>query len=472
MKLSEELSTGLREVHLTEELVLNYFDIEKTKLNGQSFVTLTLKPVYKGFLASKIKNSLVKLCQTKAGISEKKPIRFHFPDQRGFDSANVTNIKTVVKPIKAESDPTQIITVPLSCLICKYSPRFKRKPCRLQDAKLDKEHVDRIVEAIKAGQKLPLPKVRPFDRNAVMKEPLFEIVDGEHTCMAYLQLGFTEVKVERKKLTHRQALFGALKWNMNHGLPLTPLQEARHIQRILQECEGVTQKDVAEDLGYSPAWVSNRLSLLKMCEGEEFTRVNSTHARKIVTANEQDQMKIARKVDLEGMSTRATEELVETLRTYPKSRDIALEAPYSSIGYDCALCNGRTFFPVRRGGKRVCPKCANKIDENPSLLIEREEPTALRERIHLMNENAKKVAEVYKVFHDVSDWIVQLAKLGVEVENNGIHMEVLGAYDTVLFFIDFLEMDLYLRFVDPKGEISPLQHQKLSVVREKVKKPC
>lgn len=92
------------------------------------------------------------------------------------------------------------------------------------------------------------------------------------------------VPVIVRNISEAVALRLALTENMARN-DLSPMEEARGMSRYL-EASGDTQKKLAEDLGRTPSWVSNRLRLLKLPEKAqralEEGALSTTQARDLV----------------------------------------------------------------------------------------------------------------------------------------------------------------------------------------------
>ncbi len=142
--------------------------------------------------------------------------------------------------------------------------------------KMDEEHLNAIADSFKVdGQWDPII-VRPRpDGN-------YELISGEYRVRAALKLGWNEIEATVKDLDDIEAGFLALKTNIIRQ-SLTELEEGTAIRRYMTEYE-LTQKEIAEKLGRSEAWVSKRLALvLKIAPevreallSEEITLVQAT----------------------------------------------------------------------------------------------------------------------------------------------------------------------------------------------------
>ena len=288
--------------------------------------------------------------------------------------------------IRQEEQPqsAQTITIKPSQLIYgKFTPRYERNKTHPNQPKLDEDYVDELVEALGNGEKLPLPLVRPHERNKVAKEPRYEIVDGEYRCKAHEKAGFARIEVVCQELNDKEALLLALKLNQAHGLRVPALREAKQIRRMLDA--SMTQKDVAKELNKSPSWVNNRLALLKVT-GEKFTRVNSGHARKIVTLPEEHREDVAEKVDREGLSVRDTIAVVEAIEEAPEKKREILTSLGRPTVYSCGIpgCREGTYNPERYSGVRLCISHRKLFNGDPGaiekLLKEKPSPPAKIEK--------------------------------------------------------------------------------------------
>lgn len=141
----------------------------------------------------------------------------------------------------------------------------------------------------------------------------YELVAGERRLRAAGIAGLETVPIVVRHTEDGDLLKEALIENI-HRVQLNPLEEAAAYQQLLQEF-GFTQEELATRLGRSRPLVSNTLRLLGLPAGVQ-RRVaagvlSAGHAKALLaleTAAEQE--RIADRVVAEGLSVRATEELV------------------------------------------------------------------------------------------------------------------------------------------------------------------
>ncbi|NBO79309.1 MAG: ParB/RepB/Spo0J family partition protein [Actinobacteria bacterium] len=162
----------------------------------------------------------------------------------------------------------------------------------------------------------------------------YEIVAGERRFRAAKNAGFTKIPVLVRETKDDHMLRDALLENL-HRSQLNPLEEAAAYQQLLEDFGG-TQEELASKLGRSRPQVTNTLRLLKLPSTVQ-KRVaagvlTSGHAKALLgLANPQDIETLANRIVAEGLSVRATEEIVSVGNigsTDTTSRKVApLKAP-------------------------------------------------------------------------------------------------------------------------------------------------
>jgi ParB family transcriptional regulator, chromosome partitioning protein len=141
----------------------------------------------------------------------------------------------------------------------------------------------------------------------------YELIAGERRLRAAKLAGLTDVPVLIRHTDDADLLKEALVENI-HRVQLNPLEEAAAYQQLLEEF-GFTQEELAERLGKSRPTVSNALRLLTLPPGVQ-RRVaagvlSAGHAKALLAIDDPVLMqRIADRVVAEGLSVRATEELV------------------------------------------------------------------------------------------------------------------------------------------------------------------
>ncbi len=185
----------------------------------------------------------------------------------------------------------------------KYQPRIDMRQDTLQEL-ADSIRVQGVIQPI---------VVRPLD-NAVAGQPLrYEIVAGERRWRAAQLAGLHEIPAVIRHIPDEAAVAMALIENIQRE-NLTPLEEARALERLIREFD-MTHQGAAEAVGRSRAAVSNLLRLLELADEVkalvEKGQLEMGHARALLgAANPRSQVELARMVASKGLSVRETEALV------------------------------------------------------------------------------------------------------------------------------------------------------------------
>jgi ParB family chromosome partitioning protein len=140
----------------------------------------------------------------------------------------------------------------------------------------------------------------------------FEIVAGERRWRAAKMAGLKTIPTVVRQIPDRTAMAVALVENIQRA-DLNALEEAQALRRLIDECK-LTHEETAEAVGRSRAAVSNLLRLLDL-EAEVQTlvrddRLSMGHAKVLLAAEGERQVKLARQVVAQQLSVRQTEQLV------------------------------------------------------------------------------------------------------------------------------------------------------------------
>jgi ParB family chromosome partitioning protein len=141
----------------------------------------------------------------------------------------------------------------------------------------------------------------------------YEIIAGERRWRAAQIAGLTEIPAVIRRIPDEAAIAMALIENIQRE-NLNPLEEARALQRLITEFD-LTHQEAADAVGRSRAGVSNLLRLLELapevCELVERRSIEMGHARALLGLDDrQQQVELATMVAEQGLTVRATEELV------------------------------------------------------------------------------------------------------------------------------------------------------------------
>ena len=148
------------------------------------------------------------------------------------------------------------------------------------------------------------------------EEGHYEIMAGERRYRAARLAGLEEVPAVVRTTADGDLLTEALVENI-HRADLNPLEEAAAYQQLLDDF-GVTHEQLATKLGKSRPAISNALRLLTLPPAlQEFItsgRLSAGHARALATLPDAaTQTRVARRIVADGLSVRATEDLVKRL---------------------------------------------------------------------------------------------------------------------------------------------------------------
>lgn len=141
----------------------------------------------------------------------------------------------------------------------------------------------------------------------------YALIAGERRLRAAKLVGLSHLPVIVRETSDADVLKEALIENI-HRAQLNPLEEAAAYQQLLDDF-GVTQEELARRLGKSRPTLSNALRLLslpavvqrKVAAGV----LSAGHAKALLALDRQDhQERVAERIIAEGLSVRATEELV------------------------------------------------------------------------------------------------------------------------------------------------------------------
>lgn len=141
----------------------------------------------------------------------------------------------------------------------------------------------------------------------------FELVMGERRWRASRAIGRDTIPAIIRETADEQLLRDALLENI-HRSDLNPLEEAAAYQQLLAEF-GVTQEELSKRIGRSRPQISNTIRLLNLPAAVQ-RRVaagvlTAGHARALLSLDESDaQERLASRIVAEGLSVRATEEIV------------------------------------------------------------------------------------------------------------------------------------------------------------------
>ena len=191
------------------------------------------------------------------------------------------------------------------CARCRRPDQVKTNPKQPRTV-FDDEALAELAHSIKEFGVLQPIVVRVRDDD-------YELVMGERRLRAAVLAGLEKVPAIVRDTADDAMLRDALLENI-HRVQLNPLEEAAAYQQLLSEF-GVTHEELASRIGRSRSQVSNTIRLMNLPVAVQ-RRVaagvlSAGHARALLAlGNTDEQDELAGRIVAEGLSVRATEELV------------------------------------------------------------------------------------------------------------------------------------------------------------------
>ncbi|MBE0493497.1 MAG: ParB/RepB/Spo0J family partition protein [Thiomicrospira sp.] len=186
----------------------------------------------------------------------------------------------------------------------------------------DEQALQELADSIKA-QGLVQPIIVKW-----LDNQRYELIAGERRWRAAQMAGLETLPAIVREVDDKQTLAMALIENIQRE-DLNPLEEARSLQRLMQEFE-LTQQEVAEAVGRSRTAVTNLLRLLKLPELiQEWLHedmLSMGHVRALLTLNEAEQIKLAQKAIDQAWSVRQMEQAVQTQQS-PSASSVKTSIP-------------------------------------------------------------------------------------------------------------------------------------------------
>jgi ParB family chromosome partitioning protein len=197
----------------------------------------------------------------------------------------------------------------------------------------DETALNELIASIKSVGILQPPVVRK------VSEGRYELIMGERRFRAAKAAGLTSIPVIIRQTPDNELLREALIENI-HRSQLNPLEEGAAYAQLLSDF-GCTHDELAIKLGRSRPLISNTIRLLNLPEAVQ-RRVaagvlSAGHARALLGLTEgADIEKLAARIVAEGLSVRAVEEIITTLKPAGKGAKKAAVKGVSGAGLAAA----------------------------------------------------------------------------------------------------------------------------------------
>jgi len=148
-------------------------------------------------------------------------------------------------------------------------------------------------------------------------ENKYEIIAGERRYKASTMAGLTKIPAIVKNLDDKESSKVALIENLQRR-DLTPIEEARTYQKILELENGMTQEQLAQTMGKTQSVVSNKLRLLALPDEVQDAllkeKISERHARSLLNINNKnDQVRMLDKIIAERMTVRELDKEIKEM---------------------------------------------------------------------------------------------------------------------------------------------------------------
>ena len=216
---------------------------------------------------------------------------------------------TPPSPEVERTEPTEALGVPesefaeLDVAAIRANPRQPRQV-------FDEDSLGELTHSIREFGVLQPIVVRPAGSDGS-----YELVMGERRLRAAIAAGLTRIPAIVRDTADEAMLRDALLENL-HRTGLNPLEEAAAYQQLLDDF-GVTHEELALRIGRSRSQVSNTIRLMNLSIPVQRRVaagvISAGHARALLALADRDaQDELAGRIVAEGLSVRATEEIVAT----------------------------------------------------------------------------------------------------------------------------------------------------------------
>ncbi len=156
-------------------------------------------------------------------------------------------------------------------------------------------------------------------------ENKYEIIAGERRYKASTMAGLTKIPAIVKNLDDKESSKVALIENLQRK-DLSPIEEARTYQKILELEDSMTQEQLAATLGKTQSSVSNKLRLLELPEEIQDAllkdKISERHARSLLSVEDKnEQIKLMDKVIAEKMTVRDLDKEIKIMKEGTQAAD-------------------------------------------------------------------------------------------------------------------------------------------------------
>lgn len=152
------------------------------------------------------------------------------------------------------------------------------------------------------------------------KDDKYELIAGERRFRAAKSLGMEKIPAIIKEVGEEEAIELSLIENIQRE-DLNPVEEANAYKIILEEYN-MTQEELANRVGKDRVTITNSLRLLHLPEEVlvllEDGKISVGHAKVLLSIPEEEtQIKLAERIEKEGLSVRALEKIIQDMKEAP-----------------------------------------------------------------------------------------------------------------------------------------------------------
>jgi ParB family chromosome partitioning protein len=142
----------------------------------------------------------------------------------------------------------------------------------------------------------------------------YELICGERRYRAAKKVGLKKIPAVVKDLTDREVLELAIIENLQRK-DLNPIEEAKAFHRLIKEF-GLTQTEIAKEVGRERSTISNTIRLLKLPQTIQTMvltdEISEGHARALLSVEDETVMiSLANEIKRRDLSVRDTERLIQ-----------------------------------------------------------------------------------------------------------------------------------------------------------------
>jgi len=175
----------------------------------------------------------------------------------------------------------------------------------------DAELLQELADSLKVQGLIQPILVRPTRRGK------FELIAGERRWRAAQLAGLGEIPAIVRSMEDQEVAAVALIENIQRK-DLNPLEEAEALRRLCEEF-GLSHQEAADSVGRSRSAVTNLMRLLELHDDVKALvdqgEIDMGHARALLGAPYNDQPALARRIAKQGLTVRAVEQQIKSLRS-------------------------------------------------------------------------------------------------------------------------------------------------------------